>query len=132
VIPAGGAEDARDLTGATDKAVGWLTLADIHESGAGAELLWSPDSRTLYFPISERGDTRLYRVSLDGSALAPLTPANLEMGSFSISRDGQRFGLHLGNATELADVYLGALSGSGIELRRLTHVNQPLLDEAEM
>ncbi len=132
VVPAGGAEEAKDLTGATDKAVGWLTLADIHEAGGGAELIWSPDSKTLYFPISERGDTRLYRVNVDGSGLEPLTPADHEMGSFSISRDGQRFGLSIGNATELADVYLGTLSGSRMELRRLSRVNESLLAETEM
>ncbi|MBW3623495.1 MAG: S9 family peptidase [Armatimonadetes bacterium] len=132
VIPAGGSKEARDLTGESDMAVGYLTLSDAHEPGDGNPIVWSPDSRVLYFPMSHHGDTRLYRVSLEGGDLQPLTPEDHEMGAFSLSREGDRLGIMLGNAVELHDIYLGTPEGEGLNLNRLTHLNQDLLNEVEM
>jgi dipeptidyl aminopeptidase/acylaminoacyl peptidase len=133
LIPAGGSTEARDLTGHTDQEVGYSTLADMHEAGVGLHLQWSPDSKTLYFPVSERGDTKLYRVNADGSNLRALTPDLREMGSFSISADGTRFGLQLGNATELTDAWVGRLESSGeLSERKLSGVNERVLEEVEM
>jgi dipeptidyl aminopeptidase/acylaminoacyl peptidase len=139
VIPAGGSSEVRDLTGETDKAVGYLTLSDMHETGCGPQLIWSPDSRSIYCAISERGDTRLYRVALDASGgdeasgvSTALTPAGWEMGCFSMNSDGKRFGLLLGNATDVYDAYVGELQVGGLELRRLSSLNRELLTEVEM
>ena len=132
VIPADGVGEARDLTGGSDKAVGYLCLSDMHETGDGPSLVWSPDSRALYFPISERGDTRLYRASLEEGSLTPLTPEKHEMASFSLSRDGSRFGVLLGSGTDPHDVYLGTSEEDGLSLRRLSRVNAELLDEVEL
>lgn len=132
VIPAAGATEARDLTGASDREVGWSTLSDSHEVGGGHLIQWSPDSQVLYFPMSERGDTRLYRVGLNGGGLKPLTPADHEMGAFSISRDEERFGVLLGSATTLYDAYLGTLAQDSLEMKRVSDVNGPLLAEVEL
>lgn len=132
VIPATGAAEARDLTGASDKQVGYATLADMHEIGGGDLLVWSPDSAVLYFPVSERGDTRLYQIGVNGSGLAPLTPPHHEMGSFSQSRDGKQFGILLGTATEAYEVYGGTLTEAALELRCVSAVNQALFAEMEM
>jgi dipeptidyl aminopeptidase/acylaminoacyl peptidase len=132
VIPSEGSSEVRDLTGASDKSVGYQTLADLHEVGGGKPLVWSPDSRSLYFPISEQGDTKLYRVNLDGSDLIALTPVAHEMGSFGLSADGSRVGVLLGNATETYDVFLANLHSGGCELRRLSNVNSDVLTEVEL
>lgn len=131
VIPAGGG-DPRDLTGASDKAVGYLTLADMHEAGGGLPVQWSPDSQSLYFPISERGDTRLYRGNLDGSGLSPLTPEGHEMGSFSLSRRGDRAAVLLGTATTFYDAYLVDLEDAGRAPIRLSRVNDEPLAEIDL
>ena len=82
VIPATGAAEAIDVTGASDKAVGYLTLSDMQDAGGGTPLAWSADSRVLYFAVSERGDTRLFRAGANGSALTPLTPSGKSIVSF--------------------------------------------------
>ncbi|MCC6729332.1 MAG: S9 family peptidase [Chthonomonadales bacterium] len=122
----------RDLTGASDLAVGYLTLSDMHEAGGGSPLAWSPDGRALYFPVSAFGDTRLYRVGVDGANLLPLTPMGHEMGAFTISQDGSRAAVALANATDTGDVYAGDLRDDGLELLRLTHVNARVLDEVAL
>jgi dipeptidyl aminopeptidase/acylaminoacyl peptidase len=132
VIPASGSTEAHDLTGSSDMAVGYNTLADCHEAGGGALLQWSPDSQTLYFPVSAFGDTRLCRVALEGGEPQPLTPANHEMGAFSLSADGKRLGVLLGSATQLHDAWLGETAVDGLEMRRLSAVNAELLEEVEL
>lgn len=125
---------ARDLTGDSDRAVGYLTLSDLHDVGGGVSLRWSPDGRTLYFPISERGDTRLYRVNADGTGLTALTPPNHEMSAFSLSADGSKFGIVLGNATDMYDVWAGVPSGDEgrLHLMPVSDLNKELLDEIAM
>lgn len=130
VIPAEGGE-ARDLTGSSDLAVGYLTLADAHEVGAGVPIQWSPDSAFLYFPISAKGDTRLYRVPLATGELEPLTPAQHEMGGFSLSASGDRAGVLLGSAVDLYDAYLLNLAHPP-ELVKVSAVNQQLLSEVAL
>ncbi len=132
LIPAAGALEAHDLTGTSDKEVGYATLADMHEVGGGRLIQWSPDSQVLYFPMSEHGDTRLYRVGINGGGLTALTRADREMGAFNISRDERRFGILLGNATELYDAYCGTLTGDSLELKKVSSVNASLLAEVEM
>lgn len=133
VVPASGSAEARDLTGHTDKEASYATLADMHEAGVGEWVQWAPDSSAIYIPVSEEGDTRLYRAALDGSDLRALTPEQHEMGSFSISTDGKRIGIQLGTATQLSDAYVGELQANGdVELRRLSSVNAPLLAEVDM
>jgi len=135
VIPAEGASEARDLTGNSDKAVGYMTLSDMHEVGGGALIQWSPDSQTLYFPISEYGYTALYRVNLDGSGLTRLTTPDCEMGAFSLSRDGERFGVLMGDATYPAEAWVGkpAYDDNGeLNLYRLSYLNPFLDKEIEM
>jgi dipeptidyl aminopeptidase/acylaminoacyl peptidase len=129
VIPSSGSSDARDLTGSSDREVGYSTLSDSHDVGAGQTIQWSPDSRTLYFPMSERGDTRLYRVGLDGSGLTALTPAGHEMGGFSISRDGTRIGVVIGNATDLYEAQIWAASDGGFDLLQSWGINDGLLKD---
>jgi dipeptidyl aminopeptidase/acylaminoacyl peptidase len=127
LIPAGGAAEAKDLTGDTDKAVGYLTLADNHESGGGLALIWAPDSESIYFPISEQGATLLYRVNRDGSGLTALTPADKELCCFSMSADGQRFGVTLGDAVEFADAFIGGVG----DWKKVSDLNRSLKDEVD-
>ncbi len=130
LIPSEGSHDAKDLTGASDKAVGYLTLADNHEVGGGQGVAWSPDSRTLHFPVSEQGSTRLYSVDIEGKELKALTPPDHEVACFSLSKDGRRFGITMGNATDFYNVFVGNLDVESLEPRRLSDLNRKYLNES--
>lgn len=132
VIPATGSADARDLTGASDREVGYSTLSDSHEAGGGLLIQWSPDSKVLYFPMSERGDTRLYRIGINGGGLTPLTPPDHEMGSFSINRDETRLGVLMGNATDLYEAQMWTVLDGSAELTRSWGVNTDMLAEVDL
>ena len=111
VLPAGGGETARDLTGHTDKAVGGLTIADVG-GGGGEALVWSADSAGLFFLVSEDGDTLIYSVPLEGGEMTPLTAAGCVVGGFS--RAGETLAYTLGSPTAPAEVYVGDRQASDV------------------
>lgn len=122
VVPATGSGDVRDLTGSSDLAVGYLTLSDMQDAGGGDAIVWSSDSQVLYFPVSNQGDTRLYHVGINAGGLAPLTPALLELGSFSLSADESVMAVQLSTATNPHEVFVGSLESTG-DLRQVSDVN---------
>lgn len=75
-----------DLTGSSDLHVGYSTLSDLHEVGAGFAL--QAAAQHLWFPVSRHGSVQLYRCRRDGSELTPFTQAGTEIGSFSITSNG--------------------------------------------
>ena len=103
VLPISGGDTARDLTGHTDKAAGALSIADVG-SGGGESLVWSADSTRLFFPVSENGDTQVYRVAINSGELASLTPEGHVVGGFSVADDTLAF--TLGSPTAPAEVFV--------------------------
>ena len=85
LLPSAGGETAADLTGHSDISAGYLTLSDVHESGAGDSFHWSADCSTLYFVMSSFGDTYLCSVPITGGEVKSLSPELHELGGFSYS-----------------------------------------------
>src|SRR5262249_37618637 len=81
--------------------------------------------------ISERGSTQLYRVTLQGEMTA-LTPPDHEMGCFSVSADGSRFGILMGNATDLYEATVWDVSAIGSEPIVNYLVNQDVFAEVQL
>ncbi len=132
LVPAGGAPEARDLTGPSDKHVGYSTLADSHEVGGGSLVHWTPDGKSIYFPVSERGATRLYRAGVDDGRLVALTPDRHELGSFSLSADGNFIGATMGSVTDFYEGQIWRRAGDGIELQCSCAVNSEVLAEVSL
>ena len=116
VLPSGGGE-ARDLTGHTDLAVGNLAISDVG-GGDGEELAWSEDGASLYFPVSQNGDVRLYRLPLSSGEMTALTPANQVIGAFSMA--GEVFAVSVSTSTAPGEIFAGS--------RQVTSLNQAWLD----
>ena len=116
VLPTSGGE-AKDLTGRTNLAVGNLAISDVG-GGGGEDLVWSADGSSLYFPISQNGDVRLYRLTVSDGEMTPLTAANQVVGAFSIA--GEAFAVSVSNPTAPGEVFVGD--------RQVTHLNQGWLD----
>ena len=116
VLPASGGE-AQDLTGPTDMAVGNLAISDVG-GGGGEELAWSADGSSLYFPISQNGDVRLYRLTLGSGEMTALTAADQVVGAFSIA--GEAFAVSVSKPTAPGEVFAAD--------RQVTNLNQGWLD----
>jgi dipeptidyl aminopeptidase/acylaminoacyl peptidase len=134
VLPAAGGESAHDLTGALDLYVGYASLSDSHEVGAGDTVQWNAGSDTLFFPVSARGDTRLYRMSAEGGQVLALSPAQAEMGGFTLSPNG-RAAIALGTPLcpqELAVLLEPPQAGEGVQVRARTDFNRALMQATEV
>lgn len=121
ILPAEGGETARDLTGQMDKTAGALTIADAGDLG-GNTVLWSADSARLFFPISEHGDTRIYRIAADGTQLTAMTPHDSVAGGFSL--EGSHLAYTQSNPTVPAEVF--------VDSKRISDVNRPWFDEIHL
>lgn len=133
VIPAGGSDTARDLTGHTDLAVGHLTLSDVHD--VGSEVVWSADSRRMFFAVSSFGDTRLYVAEAEGGSIpTALTESGKEMGGFSVAGDGRTVAITLATTTAPMELYTGVLEtpNGPLTLQPRTHLNKTWLEEAQV
>lgn len=111
LIPVNGGP-ARELTTEFDRSVN--------------EMRWSEDSRSIYFPINDRGDTHLYRINVKTGAIRRVIGGRRMLLAFSVDRAGQvAFVAH--TPTHPTDVYLAQANGRGE--RRLTDFNDRLLSE---
>ncbi len=121
VLPSAGGE-ARDLTGHLDLAVGNLAISDVG-GGGGESLVWHGTS--LFFPISENGDTKIYSIPASGGDLLPLTPAGHVAISFSVASNADMLAYALASPTAPAEVVVSELFLGGPQV---THLNQTWLD----
>ena len=128
VLPSVGAETAQDLTGHTDLDVGYDTLSDAHETGAGDILQWTADSKRLWFVVSAKGETCSYVVNADGNNMNSIV-ASLEVGGFSVSSDERLAALNASRAEKPQELYLRRM---GVSPRPITDFNQAFLDEVQV
>jgi dipeptidyl aminopeptidase/acylaminoacyl peptidase len=128
VMPAEGSDTAADLTGASDMSVGYLTLSDVHDAGAGDLLKWNADGTALFFPVSVNGDTRLAFVPATGGEVRVVSAVNQEMGGFSLSPDG-RAAVTIGTPTTPHALYLLQAGSEGVTQTLLYDPNTEWLSE---
>ncbi len=118
VLPSEGGETAQDLTGHTDLDVGYGTLSDVHETGAGDLIQWTEKSAALSFPVSTNGTTLI-------------CDANLEKDELTIDGDSGENGGFDGTMART-----GASEDRPQELytkfNRRTFFNQAFLDEVQV
>jgi dipeptidyl aminopeptidase/acylaminoacyl peptidase len=94
---------------------------------------WSRDGQTIYFMASQRGATRVYAIPREGAGRAPqaITPGNVHVQDVAIDATRTMLVMLIEDATHLPEVYIYALDKPG-DLRRLTAVNDALLDQLEL
>ena len=132
-LPSTGSETALDLTGHTDKCVGYLTLSDTHEVGAGDMVQWTQDSSSLYFPVSHFGSMQLYCTELDGEKLNSVAGGG-EVGGFSVAQDGVTIAWTQAEATMPHELYAGTRNApfGGLPMYKRTVLNSGFLAEVKI
>jgi dipeptidyl aminopeptidase/acylaminoacyl peptidase len=114
----------RNLTCALDRIVGDTAAVDT-ASGVNVGFIWSPDSASVLYQLSDSGNVHVRRVSVETGDTQLILGGNRRVMNFSVSADGSKCAYVVGTATVPCDVYVSNGDGSG-ELR-LTTVNDEFL-----
>ncbi len=123
VLPAAGSNQAADLTGHTDRSVGYLTLGDVHDAGSGDDLQWSADGATLYFPMGAFGDQIVCSVPANGGEVNNLTPLGCEIGGYHLNPINGEIVVVAASSTQSQELARVVNSGNDIDLLCLTTFN---------
>jgi len=129
VVPADGQGEARNLTGPHEVLA---THATINDMGRMTTMppTWSPDSQTIYFQASERGNTVLKSITLDGARVWNIIDSYGAVEEFKIDPAHTRLVYLYGTMTDPGQIWLRDLKTR--QARPLTHFNQTLLDSLDL
>jgi dipeptidyl aminopeptidase/acylaminoacyl peptidase len=84
---------------------------------------WDPDSNNLYFKANEKGTLHIYKVSIKDHKVRKVTDGKMNVGSFSLSRDGSKMAFDASESIRLSEVWI---HDEKVD-RRLTDINGPIL-----
>ncbi|RME57006.1 MAG: S9 family peptidase, partial [Deltaproteobacteria bacterium] len=132
-IRADGSGAKRVWTRSLDRLCQIYMATDIKPFGAAhSPPLWSPDGRRIYFLASDRGNGRLYSVTLPEGEISPLTHGAEVILDFHGRPDTGRFALLIADPDDPGDIFTCAVDparGTLVEeKRRLTTMNQTHLE----
>jgi len=127
-----GKQRARSLTGDVDVCLMAVTLSDAAEVAFEPQLLWSHDSRRVYFRLGWHGEQHLASVPARGGAISRHTRGSIDMTIGNISANGKRMAMIGFSWQALPDVYVAELGSERAKLTQLTKLNAALLSELEL
>ena len=128
-VPAAGAGEAKNLTAPFDILATQATINDMGRMLARPPI-WSNDSQTIYFQISQDGNTQLAAVAIDGSNLEKIIEAEGVVAEFSFDQARTQLIYLYGSLTDPGQIWYDDLEARG--RRPLTQVNQDLLETLDL
>jgi len=127
VVPASGGEPV-NLTADFDRTPGNACGSDM-VSSVDPGLVWSADSKYIYFLATDGARTKVYRVeNAEGARVEPITDDRAQV-VYGMSMAGNRFALAITDPLNIGDVFALEL---GSQPRQLTAHNEKLLAELEL
>ncbi len=129
VVPFDGSAPPRDLTGRFDVSVSNSTMNDL----GGADMTpptWSPDSKSIYFQVSEHGNTTLRNIPVEGGDMLPVIDDEGVVGAYSFDDSGTRIAYFHASTYEIGQVWTRRLDNG--RKRRLTRFNDNILRRVEL
>jgi dipeptidyl aminopeptidase/acylaminoacyl peptidase len=119
----------KKITEGLDRHIGDTSAVDT-ASGADVPVVWSGDSTSILFQVSDHGNVHVMRASIDGGDVEQVIGGKRRIMSFSVSDDGKTIGFSAGTSTNPCDVYSCAADGSGE--KRLTSVNEEFFNTVDV
>jgi dipeptidyl aminopeptidase/acylaminoacyl peptidase len=129
VVPAAGQGEARNLTAPHQVLATHATLNDMGRM-TSMPPTWSPDSQTLYFQATERGNTWLKAVAVDGSKVWNVTDSSGAVEEFRFDWDHAKLVYLHGTLTDPGQIWLRDLTTP--QSHPLTTVNSSLLEGLDL
>jgi dipeptidyl aminopeptidase/acylaminoacyl peptidase len=93
------------------------------------ELVWSPDSKTIYFTAEDNGYTPIYALDVQSQEIRQLTERNSN-GELSITPDGRQLIFTRSSMSQPSEVF--ALRLGNLKDRPLTETNEKLLSKRKL
>ncbi len=123
---------ATALTSGRDFEVGSAVGGDQHppRGGTASPLVWTPDSRSVIFAVTERGRSNLLRIDVGSRRMEPLTSGDHDVMAFTATPDTSKIALTIGDDTHIGDLYV--LETATKKLTPLTHVNDALFRDLKL
>lgn len=90
---------------------------------------WSPDGQYIYVSASAFGAVHLWRFAVDEGKAVQLTNGNYIIYNMSFSHDVREVAMAVTNPNLPGDIWVGVIEDGAVRGRRVTNVNQDLLDE---
>jgi dipeptidyl aminopeptidase/acylaminoacyl peptidase len=91
------------------------------------ELVWSPDSKHVYFTYPDRGTTQISRAGLDGD-VESVTEGNMNRGSFTMDASGEVITFNASSSSTPYELWLQDENGA----RQATTMNKKLLKKLKL
>jgi len=129
VVPVNGSAQARNLTGKLDIHISPWTINDQGQPEMMSPT-WSPDGKTIYFPVVLHGNSYLHSIDLNGEDYQSVIQRTGVVGSFSFDQKGERLAYFFGNMKDIGQVWVyDPLTGTD---RQLTCHNCDLLEGIDL
>ena len=107
-----------------------LTNSDVGDEQLAPPPGWSADGKTLYALASQRGSTRLYAISCQGTGKQPVTlaPGDVHVRDFSIDQSKNMLALLVADPVHPQEIFVRSTEPSA-EMRCLSYANDGLIAE---
>lgn len=122
----------RNLTAKHDRCLLAASIADTSEAAFAPKLLWSRDSRRIFFRLGWHGQQHLASIARGGGRIVQQTRGAIDYDFGGLSDDGKRMGLVVSMPSRLAEVGVAQLAGSSARIATLTDFNGPLLRQIDL
>jgi dipeptidyl aminopeptidase/acylaminoacyl peptidase len=130
IVPANGAQEARNLTAQEDFHCAVSILADCGSPEQMAPV-WSPDGKQIYFQVSWHGSVVLKRISVEDGKISEVVGEGGVVGAFSFDKSHSRVAYFFGQMHNPGQIHLKELTDRQT-IRHLTRVNRALLDSLDL
>jgi dipeptidyl aminopeptidase/acylaminoacyl peptidase len=129
LVPAAGQSTARCLTDPFDYSLGNDSINDL----GGADTMppiWSPDSQSLLFQISQHGNTTLHRIQVDGTHLETIIDVTGVIGAYDLDKSHNKIAYFQADIQEPGQLWVRNLTSQ--KQRQLTRLNQKMFRQKEL
>ncbi|MDR7484815.1 MAG: S9 family peptidase [Armatimonadota bacterium] len=138
VVPADGSGPPRCLTRHFDRSLVHHIISDMRAHPTAGRPVWSPDGRFVFVMVADGGTTQLAAVDVATGGVRLLTSGRREIYAESYDAARRRVAMAISDPATPGDLWVGEVEGLDegrpvvVTERRLTAVNNALLDEVEL
>jgi dipeptidyl aminopeptidase/acylaminoacyl peptidase len=108
-----------------------VTISDTVEGHGGMRPIWSFDGKEIYFPVSENGSTRLYKVRPSGRGLTRVVGGKIHLLSASLAGKNRIIASIISDPTMPAEIFVSDPK-TGAAPKQITRLNSELINQVDI